>query len=292
MSFPWLISIPILIYAAVIAARDPLYVQRVHFYCTVLQDHNDIHSTAMLISMIELALTIIFSLWAFFLYFSVSRTITNRRRSDVNSDLIFRVMAFTCWIIMTLIISAIEYSTKTIHIPLAIIITTNPVACFLIFASQRDMLKVWGLSRFAKYFNCSTTSMSTSDERRGSRNESSQRRGEIDDDGKKQFSKLPSVDDGDDAFEYDEQIRKHSNDQHVQLYHNQGHLSPPLSPKSPSQNWQNNNRNSKLPSRKPVPSYASYELPALPSPSLTSPTISLSRNSSQNQHNQNNINNR
>ncbi|TIA85975.1 hypothetical protein E3P99_03830 [Wallemia hederae] len=199
LSFTWIITIPILIYAAVIATNDVIWVQRLYFYCTILPQHNDIHVTAMLISMIELALTIIFSVWSAILYFSVSRTIRRKGNSEINADLIFRVMTFTCWIIMTLVVSAIEYRTRTIHVPLAILISTNPIAAFFIFASQRDMLKVWGIGRFARYFNCTqSTEYSGSTDRRSSRavtNDREMDEVDVDASQRKEFSKLSSVDD-------------------------------------------------------------------------------------------------
>ncbi|TIA76234.1 hypothetical protein E3P91_00145 [Wallemia ichthyophaga] len=202
LSFTWIITFPILIYAAVVASDNVRWVQRLHFYCTILPQKNDIHVTAMLISMIELALTIIFSIWSSILYFSVSRTLRRKGSSEINADLIFRVMTFTCWIIMTLVISAIEYSTRTIHVPLAILVSTNPIAAFFIFASQRDMLKVWGIGSLARYFNCTqSTDYTGSSDRRSSRaitnltNEREMDEVDVDPSSRKEFSKLSSVDD-------------------------------------------------------------------------------------------------
>ena len=297
----------------------------------------------MMISMIELALTIVFSIWSAVLYFSVSRSIRSRKGSDINADLIFRVMTFTCWIIMTLVVSAVEYRTRTIHKPLAILITTNPIACFLIFASQRDMLKVWGLSRFARYFNCTqSTDFSGSSDRRSSTRNTHDRR-ELDNiEGRKEFSKLSSVDDIENTnnydfgdYEFQDTMKKDDSyeGEGIQVLHQRHDQHDHLSPTSPTQNFHhaigsrptsagdqyaaaspspsqytNNspfsnyfpspsstpvsgattNRHAKkdsgsIPTRKPVPSFASYELPPVPTPtSPVSPVSSpgLNRNGS------------
>lgn len=159
LSFPWLIVLPVLAYSCAVARAAPVYAQRYYFYCTIYPSHNSIHESSMLIVVVLLALCVLFAVWALALFFSLGRSArrqlkiqTQLQRHAVNGDILLRVALYLVWIIMTLVVACVEYRTKTIHKSLAILTATDSLSSFVIFATQREMLSVWGLDGLARFF--------------------------------------------------------------------------------------------------------------------------------------------